>query len=78
MLEEESFSLLTFLGIIFIIVGAVFLLLPVLVKLGLRIEEVHPLILLGKKFDGVYVGTSPIVIIILAIIYVILTLVKRS
>ncbi len=71
-------NFLTLLGIIFIIIGAIFLLIPVLVKLGLRVEEAHPLILLGRKFDGVYVGTSPILIIILVAIYTLLIFARRG
>lgn len=78
-MEEKGFilSTLTFTGIILIIIGIVLILLPTILKLGLRIEKVHPLLFVGGKIDGIYVGTSPIVIIILAIIYLALILLRR-
>jgi len=74
----ERISVLTFIGIFFIIIGLIFLILPILFKLGASLENVHPLILWGKRIDGVYIGTSPILIIILIAIYLILSLLRRS
>jgi len=73
----EKINLFAFLGIFFIILGAVLLLIPFFLKLGLKLEEIHPIILIGKRFDGVYVGTSPIVIIVLVALYLIIALLKR-
>ena len=76
---EERFilSALTFMGIILIIVGMILVLLPTILKLGLRVEKLHPLLFMGKKIDGIYIGTSPIIIIILIAIYLALTLLRR-
>jgi len=76
---EERFilSTLTFLGIILIIVGMILVLLPTILKLGLRVEKLHPLLFMGKKIDGIYIGTSPIIIIILIAIYLAFTLLRR-
>ena len=76
---EERFilSTLTFMGIILIIVGMILALLPTILKLGLRVEKLHPLLFMGKKMDGIYIGTSPIIIIILIAIYLALTLLRR-
>ena len=76
---EERFilSTLTFMGIILIIVGIILALLPTILKLGLRIEKLHPLLFMGKKIDGIYIGTSPIIIIILIAIYLAFTLLRR-
>jgi len=76
---EERFilSTLTFLGIILIIVGMILALLPTILKLGLRVEKLHPLLFMGKKIDGIYIGTSPIIIIILIAIYLAFTLLRR-
>ena len=77
-LERETFlPAFTFLGIFLIILGIILLLIPLIIKLGIRIEEVHPLILIGKRLDGIYVGTSPILIIILLIIYLVIFLLRR-
>lgn len=78
MLEKTTLSFFTLMGVILILVGVAFLLIPILAKLGLKTEELHPLILLGKKFDGVYVGTSPILILILVAIYILLALARRG
>ena len=76
---EERFilSTLAFMGIILIIVGMILVLLPTILKLGLRVEKLHPLLFMGKKIDGIYIGTSPIIIIILIAIYLALTLLRR-
>ena len=76
---EERFilSTLAFMGIILIIVGMILVLLPTILKLGLKVEKLHPLLFMGKKIDGIYIGTSPIIIIILIAIYLALTLLRR-
>ena len=76
---EERFilSTLAFMGIILIIVGMILVLLPTILKLGLRVEKLHPLLFMGKKIDGIYIGTSPIIIIVLIAIYLALTLLRR-
>ena len=74
----EKLNLFTLIGIFFIILGLIFLILPILLRLGFSLENVHPLILWGKKFDGFYIGTSPILIIILVLVYLALTLLRKS
>jgi len=76
---EERFilSTLAFLGIILIITGIILVLLPAILKLGLRVEKLHPLLFMGKKIDGIYIGTSPIIIIILVAIYLAFILLRR-
>ncbi len=74
----EKLNLFTLIGIFFIILGLIFLILPILLRLGFSLENVHPLILWGKKFDGLYIGTSPILIIILVLVYLALTLLRKS
>ena len=78
-MEERGFilSTLTSLGIIFIVIGIILALLPTILRLGLRVEKLHPLLFVGGKIDGIYIGTSPIIIIILAIIYLALILLRR-
>jgi len=75
--ERLILSTLAFLGIIFIITGIILVLLPAILKLGLRIEKLHPLLFMGKKIDGIYIGTSPIIIIILIAIYLAFILLRR-
>jgi len=78
MLEKQFLNSLTFLGILLIILGIILLLIPLIAKLGLKVEEVHPLLLWGRRFDGVYIGTSPLLIIVLIVIYLVLLLVRRG
>ena len=75
--ERLILSTLAFLGIILIITGIILVLLPAILKLGLRVEKLHPLLFIGKKMDGIYIGTSPIVIIILTAIYLAFILLRR-
>ena len=78
MLEKQLLNSLTLLGILLIIIGVILLLMPLLAKLGLKLEEVHPLLLWGRRFDGVYIGTSPLLIIILTAIYLLLVFARRG
>ena len=75
--ERFIFSTLAFLGIILIITGIILVLLPAILRLGLRIEKLHPLLFMGKRMDGIYIGTSPIIIIILVAIYLAFILLRR-
>ena len=75
--ERFIFSTLAFLGIILIITGIIIVLLPAILKLGLRVDKLHPLLFMGKKIDGIYIGTSPIIIIILVAIYLAFILLRR-
>ncbi|MEM4021641.1 MAG: hypothetical protein QXI18_04650 [Nitrososphaerota archaeon] len=78
MLGKEVLSPLMLLGIMLMIVGAILLILPLIARMGIRLEEVHPLILLGKRFNGVYIGTSPLLIIIMAALYIAFLLLRRG
>ena len=78
MFGKEVLSPIMFLGIVLLIVGIVLILLPLIARVGIRLEDTHPLILLGRRFDGIYIGTSPILIIILVVIYVVLLLLRRG
>ena len=75
--ERLIFSTLAFLGIILIITGIILVLLPAILRLGLRVEKLHPLLFMGKRMDGIYIGTSPIIIIILVAIYLAFILLRR-
>ena len=75
--ERLILSTLAFLGIILIITGIILVLLPAILKLGLRVEKLHPLLFMGKRMDGIYIGTSPIIIIILVAIYLAFILLRR-
>jgi len=78
MFGKEALSPIMFLGIVLVIVGIVLIILPLIARAGIRLEEIHPLILLGRRFDGIYIGTSPILIIILVVIYAVLLLLRRG
>ena len=75
--ERLILSTLAFLGIILIITGIILVLLPAILRLGLRVEKLHPLLFMGKRVDGIYIGTSPIIIIILIAIYLAFILLRR-
>lgn len=62
----------TFLGLLLIIVGAALIALPFLTRYLGDVEKIHPLLLIGVKLDGVYIGTSPILIIALVILFLLL------
>jgi len=72
----ESFFILV--GLMFLVLGLVFLLIPLILKLGLKLENIHPLILWWKKIDGFYVGTSPILLIILLAVYFLSIFLKKG
>ncbi len=78
MFEKEALNPLAFFGILLIIIGALLLIMPLIARIGVKLEEIHPLILFGKRFDGVYIGTSPLLIIIFTVLYAILLLLKRG
>lgn len=78
MLGREILAPLSLLGIMLIIVGIILLILPLIARMGVRLEEAHPLILIGRRFDGVYIGTSPLLLIILAAIYVVFLFLRRG
>lgn len=78
MFEKDVLGPIMLLGIMLIIVGIVLLILPLIVRAGIRLEEIHPLILFGRRLDGVYIGTSPILIMAMVVIYVVLLLLRRS
>lgn len=75
--EFDGLSLLTFVGILFILTGLILALLPFIMKLGVKTEDIHPLLLIWRKVDGFYIGTSPILLIILLFIYLFLTFTHR-
>ena len=78
MFERQPLNGLFFLGILLIILGLILILIPLLARIGLRLENVHPLLLWGKRFDGVYIGTSPILIIIMIAVYLLLLFLRRG
>ena len=74
---QGNLDFFTVIGLFFILLGALFLLVPLLARLVGSLENVHPLLLWGKRIDGIYIGTSPLLIIILVLVYVALALFKR-
>ncbi len=68
----ERINLLAFLGITLIILGLILILIPIFQKLASSLERIHPLLIIGRRIDGVYIGTSPLLIIILIVIYALL------
>ncbi len=67
--EEPLLPALTLLGILLIIVGVILVIIPYLLHAGVKLENVHPLLLVWKRFDGFVLGTSPLLLIILLVVY---------
>ena len=70
--QPELITSTSILGLIFIIVGLLLMLAPLLLRVFEGLDRIHPLILVGFRLDGVFIGTSPIVILALIIIYLLL------
>ena len=78
MKEADGFSLLTFTGILLILIGLILVIFPFIMKLGIKLENIHPLLLVWRRIDGFYIGTSPILLIIFTIVYLFLISFRRS
>lgn len=78
MKEADGFSLLTFTGILLILIGLILVIFPFIMKLGIKLENIHPLLLVWRRIDGFYIGTSPILLIIFMIVYLFLIFFRRS
>ena len=80
MFERQPLNGLFFLGILLIILGLILILIPIplLARIGMRLENVHPLLLWGRRFDGIYIGTSPILIIIMIAVYLLLLFLRKG
>ncbi|MCS7117986.1 MAG: hypothetical protein NZ957_04280 [Thaumarchaeota archaeon] len=61
-------------GILLTVIGISLVLLSVLPRVLPRIEEVHPLLLVTVRLDGLTVGTSPLLLIALLLVYLLLIL----
>ncbi|MCX8187229.1 MAG: hypothetical protein N3F65_01295 [Nitrososphaeria archaeon] len=73
----EKINPLSFLGAILIVLGIILVLLPIIQKIAPSLEKAHPLLIIGKRVDGVYIGTSPILFIVLTAIYIVLLLLRK-
>lgn len=73
----EKINSLSILGMILIILGLILVLIPLIQKIAPSLEKMHPLLIIGKRVDGIYIGTSPLLIIILTAIYLILLSLKK-
>ena len=69
---REALNSLTYMGILLIILGLIMVLIPLIERVGVRAEKLHPIIFIGRRFDGVFVGTSPLLIIVLILLYLFL------
>ncbi|MEM4303597.1 MAG: hypothetical protein QXQ70_06870 [Candidatus Caldarchaeum sp.] len=70
--QNAFFSSPTLLGIVFILIGLAFIVIPLIARYFTDVERIHPLLLVGVRLDGLYVGTSPILIIALIAVYLLL------
>ncbi|GBC69614.1 hypothetical protein HRbin01_01316 [archaeon HR01] len=69
----EGLSSLAFiLGLLLVLLGLILMAAPLLSKIVGSLERVHPLLLWGVRIDGVFVGTSPLLIIVLILIFLLL------
>jgi len=72
-LEQPYYlSWTTFLGILLILLGLAVIAIPVLARYFTNLEKIHPLLLIGYRSDGLFIGTSPLLIIVLLLVYLIL------
>ncbi|MCS7138333.1 MAG: hypothetical protein RMK31_02020 [Candidatus Caldarchaeum sp.] len=72
MQQDMLSSWTTMLGLTLILLGFALLVVPLVARYFADVEKVHPLLLIGWRLDGLYVGTSPILIIALLAVYLIL------
>ncbi|MEM1952156.1 MAG: hypothetical protein QXF45_04460 [Candidatus Caldarchaeum sp.] len=73
MMHQDLFSgWAIMLGLLLIIVGATLIAIPFLARYFTDLEKVHPLLLIGFRVDGIFVGTSPILILILLLVFLLL------
>jgi hypothetical protein len=75
----KELDVFTSIGIIFILLGIAFLLIPLLVKYLLKpeiLEKIPPIIIYIYKSNGFYFVTSPILIII-SLLFLLLSLLKH-
>lgn len=77
-MTDLTTSILVSLGIILIILGVTFLAVSLIVKLFPRLEDIHPLLILWFKTDGLSIGTSPILIIVAILIYLLILLLRKG
>jgi len=70
--QPQFLSSTLILGLILIIAGILLIIAPLLLRVFEGLDRVHPLILVGFRLDGVFIGTSPIIVIALLIIYILL------
>ena len=64
---DDGYRAFTWLGLIMIVVGVLFILMPHLVRYAPAIERLPPILVYIYRRDGFFVATSPILIIISAI-----------
>ena len=76
--SQSIFTPLTMMGILLIILGIVLVAIPFIAKFFTKIEKVHPLLLWGTRVDGFFIGTSPILLIILLVIYLVILLTRTT
>ncbi|MEM2181630.1 MAG: hypothetical protein QXI27_00270 [Nitrososphaerota archaeon] len=69
-------DLLISLGIFLMILGVLLVLFGVISRFVPRLEELPPILYVQKTFNGVTVGTSPILIIAFIILYLVLWTIK--
>lgn len=75
--DGELISPIVFLGILLIIIGAMLVIFPILMKLVPKLEEAHPFIFWWFRVNGITIGTSPAFILATVLIYLIVLLLKR-
>lgn len=66
------------LGMFLLVLGAVLLAIGIMTRFLPRLEGLPPILYVQKTFDGITVGTSPIVIIVLIALYLVLLVTKIS
>lgn len=64
------------LGVFLMILGIIFVLFGVISRLIPKLDQLPPILYVQKTLDGITIGTSPIIIIALIILYIILWSIK--
>lgn len=73
MMQQDFLSGWTFmLGLLLIVVGATLIAIPFLARYFTDLEKIHPLLLIGFRVDGVFIGTSPLLLLILLAVFLLL------
>jgi len=73
---DEWYRSFTWLGVLMILLGVLFVAIPYLIRYAPEIEKLPPILLYVYRRDGFYFATSPILIIV-SIVWVLASFLRR-